>query len=81
MRPQLIPREGLLFAAIVVVSWLVTVTGGVLVVLNGRRLFGYAALDWSPFLVIVLAEAILLIPAFFDVIVERVARVPWEGDG
>lgn len=78
VRDQLIDRERWLLAAIVTVAWLVTIVGGYLVVMTGRRLFGLPAFDWAPIVTILCAEAILLIPAFLDWVVTRVARVPWR---
>lgn len=78
VRKQLLNRERLLLASIVIVCWLITVTGGLLVVLTGRRLMGFTPFEWGATVTLLFAVAILFIPAFFDYIVARVARVPWK---
>lgn len=78
--PLLLQHEREILLAFVVVAWLVTVAAGFFGLIAARRLVGFAPLDWAPVAQVLLASAVLLIPAFLDHIVSRVARVPWEGD-
>lgn len=75
----LIPRERLLLGALVVVCWLITIVGAYFVVISARRIAGFDALEWSPFASIVLASAVLFIPAALDFVIERIARLPKVG--
>ena len=78
--PLLLEHEREILLAFVIVAWLVTVAAGFFGLIAARRLIGYAPLEWTPLVQVLLASAVLLIPVFLDHIVSRVARVPWNGD-
>lgn len=80
VRPLLAKHEREILLAFVVVAWLITSGAGYFGYLSARRLLGFGPLDWTPIVSVLLASAVLLIPAFLDHIVSRVARVPWDGD-
>ena len=75
---QLIPRERLLLASIVGVSFTITVAAGYFALVSARRLLGYEAIEWTPIVSLIVATAILFIPAALDYVVGLVARVPWR---
>lgn len=68
-------RERLLLTAIVVVVWTVTAFALYIGFMSLRRALGYAPLDWAPIVGAIFAGAVLYIPAFLDLVVDRVARV------
>lgn len=80
VQSELIPRERLLLASLVGVSWLITLAGGYFLALSIRRSLGYPPFEWTPFTSILVASAVLFIPAGLDYVVSRIARVPWKGD-
>lgn len=79
--PELVEGERLILAAFVVVSWLITLVAGYLIAVTARRLLGFQPLEWTPLVTLLLASLVLLIPAGLDLVVARVARVPWRNGG
>lgn len=76
---QLDDRETLILRAVVVVSWVITIAVLYFGFLTIRRLLGFAPLPELIPVSAIVATGVLLIPAFLDYIVDRVARVPWDG--
>jgi len=76
---QLDDRETLILRAVVIVAWTITIAALYFGFLAVRRLLGYEPLPELVPVSAVIAIGVLLIPAFLDYIVERVARVPWDG--
>jgi len=79
VRSQLDDRETWILRAIVIVSWVITLAALYYGLLAVRRLLGFESLPELVPVSVIVAIAVLLIPAFLDYIVERVARVPWDG--
>lgn len=78
VRDQLVRRERLLLQSIVTVAWIITVAAGFFAAVSARRILGLDALDWTPFAALIVATAVLFIPAGLDYVVGLVARVPWK---
>jgi hypothetical protein len=76
--PQLDERERLVLGSFVGVAWVITLTASFYGILSARRLLGLDPIAWSATISLLLASAVLLIPAGLDYIVDRVARVPWR---
>lgn len=76
--PLLISRERLILGSFVVVAWSITFAAGFFDGLSARRLLGFDPIQWTPFVSILVASAILFIPVGLDMVVSRVARVPWK---
>lgn len=76
VRGQLDARDGLLLLAFVLVAWTLTAASLWWGFVSIRRIVGFEALDWTPFVSVVIAAVVLLIPAYLDAIVSRVAKVP-----
>lgn len=75
---QLVRRERLLLASIVGVSWTITAAAGYFAIVSARRIAGWETLEWTPLVSLIVATAILFIPAALDYVVGLVARVPWR---
>jgi uncharacterized membrane protein len=72
--------RSLLLLAFWVVALIVTTAGIWIGFLSVRRLIGFEALDWSPFITGVLVVLVLQIPMILDGLVQRVAHRPNESD-
>ena len=78
VRDQLDAREAWILRAFVIVAWVITVAALYYGFLASRRLLGFAPLEGLVPISVVVATVVLLIPAFLDYVVDRVARVPWR---
>lgn len=72
-------RETWVLGSYVIVAWAITAAAIYFGGLSVRRLLGYEPIDSLQFVSAVVAAVVLLIPAFLDYVVDRVARVPWDG--
>jgi hypothetical protein len=72
-------RETWILRAIVIVSWVITVAALYFGFLSVRRLLGFDALPQLVPVSAIVAIGVLLIPAFLDYVVDRVATVSWDG--
>lgn len=78
VRDRLDQRERLVLLAFVIVAWLITCAAFWFGSLSVRTVLGYERIVWiAPFSALI-ATGVLLVPAFLDAVVERVARVPWK---
>ena len=66
-------QERLLLAAFVVTAWVIVVFALYVVAASIARLAGFVP---PPFIGLVLAAAVLFIPAFLDMVVDRIAKSP-----
>lgn len=78
VRGELVDRERWILLAFVIVSWAVTVAAMWFGWLTVRRLLGFAPVPETAAIGALIATVVMLIPAFLDWVVERVARVPWR---
>lgn len=72
--PSLMPREGLILQAFVVVSGSITIAAGFFGALAVRRLLGFDPLTWSAPLTVLLSAIVLFLPLYLERVVDRVAR-------
>lgn len=66
------PRSYLIVGSFIVVSIPTLIAAGVLGVLGLRRLFGLEPFAYAGFILLVIATAIVWIPAFLDVMATRI---------
>ena len=78
VRSRLDSREALILLAIVIVSWVITITAFYFGGLSVRRLLGFESIPELVPISALLAIGVLFIPTFLDAVVDRVARVPWR---
>lgn len=78
VRDQLDDRERSVLEAFAIVSWVITIAALYFGALAVRRLLGFEPLPGLTAASAVIATLVLLIPAFLDFVVDRVARVPWR---
>lgn len=75
---ELTERERSILFAFVIVSWTITFAALYFGGLTVRNQLGFERLPQLAPVSAFIATVILLIPAFLDWVVERVARVPWR---
>lgn len=78
VRDQLDERERGVLLSFVVVSWVITGAALYFGAVATWRILGYEPFAGMSVVSAIVATVVLLIPAFLDYVVDRVARVPWK---
>lgn len=79
VRDSLMLRESSILLLLVFICWVITGAALWFGILNVRRLLGFEPLPELIPISALIATVILFVPTLVDVVVDRVARVPWEG--
>lgn len=69
-------RKSLILLTLAAISTLITTAAGFYGIIALRRLLGFEPLPWTPAVSLVLAAAVLLIPALLDLVTTKIEKRP-----